>query len=112
MIGFADRPFETRDYLMLQRAHEVDEQDERLGMAAVHVERNDQGCSCYGGIACFNLLRDRVRVTFDERGARSMDGHKEMEITFDLDEAAFVKLRSGLQECFEGFGCYAEGDHA
>src|SRR5205085_3975104 len=81
-VGLADDQYDTDDYLMLQRAHEFDEQDQSLGMADIHIERNDQGCSGYGGIERFELLSDRVRVQFDDQGARNMEGIREMEITF------------------------------
>src|SRR5262245_56258457 len=55
LVAFADEKFGTRQYLMLQRSYEDDEQDIQLGMNTYHVERDDQGFSCYGGVKHFEL---------------------------------------------------------
>jgi hypothetical protein len=107
-IGFADREHNTQDYLLLQRAHEIDEQDKRLGFDGVYIERNDQSFSMYGGIARFELLEDRVRILLDEKGARIMGGLREMEITLAADIERRATLRAALRRCFEGRACYAE----
>src|SRR6185503_2057175 len=81
-VGFADHEFDTTEYLTLQRGHGFDEQDRRLGLANVYVERNTQGNSMYGGIERCELLPGRIRLLFDEKGAKVMHGLQEMEITF------------------------------
>jgi immunity protein 10 of polymorphic toxin system len=106
LVGLADNEVETRDYLMLQRAYAFDEQDRELGMADVYIERNDQGCSGYGGIERFELLPDKVRVRFDDHGTLSMAGIREMEVTFE--KSRFEELRAALRQCFEGFQYYSE----
>jgi hypothetical protein len=107
-VGFADREFDTADYLMLQRAHEFDEQDKRLGTANVYVERNDQANSMYGGIKRFELLPGRIRVLFDEHGSKVMCGLQEMEVTFDAGAERLPALRAALLRCFEGLDGYSE----
>jgi hypothetical protein len=106
LVGLVDNEQQVGDYLMLQRAYEFDEQDRRLGMDDVYIERNGQECSGYGGIERFELLPDKVRVRFDKDGAKAMAGIREMEISFL--KAEFEPLRSALQKCFEGFSCFAE----
>src|SRR6202012_1826770 len=66
LVGLADQQFDTKEYLAFQRAHEFDEQDVRLGMNAVHVERNDQGFSGYGGMRSVVLFPDHLHIAFDE----------------------------------------------
>ena len=105
-VGLADRAFGTQDYLMLQRAHEFDEQDRRTGMADVYVERNDQGFSGYGGMERFELLPDRVRVSFGGRQVQTMAGIREMEISFETDQ--LPALRIALRRCFHGFSYYVD----
>jgi hypothetical protein len=107
-VGFADREFDTEDYLMLQRAHKFDEQDERLGTADIYVERNDQANSMYGGVKRFELLPGRVRVLFDEYGSKVMCGLQEMEVTFDASAEKLPALRAALLRCFEGLAVYSE----
>jgi hypothetical protein len=103
-IGLVDDKFEVGDYLILQRAFEFDEQDVRLGMNNVYIERNDQGRSSYGGIETFELHPCRLRVRFDTRGAQLMAGVRDMEVSFE--EGRYEDLRNALERCFKGFPCY------
>lgn len=97
-----------RDYLMFERAHEFDEQDRRLGMAEVYVERNGREWSCYGHMEAVELLNDRLRVQFDERGAQSMAGQREIEVTLEMTQERLEAVRAGLRRCFEGFSYYVD----
>jgi hypothetical protein len=105
LIGLVDDEFAVGDYLMLQRAYEFDEQDLRLGMNNVYIERNDQRCSSYGGIESFELFPSKLRVRFDTRGTHLMAGVREMEVSFQ--EGRYEDLRSALARCFNGFSCYS-----
>jgi hypothetical protein len=108
LVGFADDRFKTFDYLTLQRAFEDDEQDVSLGMNTYHVERNGQTWSGYGGIQAFELKRDRAKVTFTTDGAAKMGEVTEMEITFEIDDNEFSKLRDRLAKIFAGTHCLVE----
>jgi len=110
LVGLADHQYDTADYLTFQRAHEFDEQDVRVGMDAVHVERNDQGCSCYGGMRNVVLFADRLHIDFDARGVEFMDGLASTEVTFDFPSERLETLRSALKQCFSGFDYFH--DHA
>lgn len=103
LVGLADHPFDTVDYLTFQRAHEFDEQDVRLSMNAVHVERNDQSCSSYGGMRSVVLFPDRLHIDFDDRGIKFMNGLASTDVMFDLPRERFEVLRSALKQCFSGF---------
>ncbi len=107
LVGFADQQFALQDYLTLQRAHKFTEQDHRTGMAEVYIERNDQARSGYGGIEFFELLPDRVRIRFNDRGSQMMNGITQMEITFALNSTQLEALRAGLRACFTGFSYYS-----
>jgi hypothetical protein len=103
LVGFADEADgRYRDSLVLQRSYEFDEQDVALGMDQVHIERNEQSRGGYGGILRFELRRDRVAVALDSRMAAQL-GDDAFEITFAIDEDAFVQLRAGLRAVFRGF---------
>jgi hypothetical protein len=108
LVGFADYQFDPHEYLLLQRAHEFDEQDIRLEMDNVYIERNDQSPCAYGGIHRFELNRDRVRVGLDERTAAKIGLEGHMEIRFDLDADKFGELRTGLARMFEGRSCFVD----
>ena len=106
LVGFADDKYETVDYLTFQRSHESDEQDVALGMDTVHVERNDQAHSDYGGMRCVILFPNLLRVEFDESGMEFMDGLDHTEVEFDLPLERFEALRSALKRCFAKLDFY------
>lgn len=105
LVGFADDEFKTRDYLLLQRGVEDDEQDLVFGMNTYHVERNDQKWSGYGGIESFELHRDRVKICFSKAGGNRMGSVTEMEITFQTDGDEYARLKDRLGRIFGGTDC-------
>jgi hypothetical protein len=106
-VGFADREVDTAEYLMLQRGRAFDEQDRRLGLANVYVERNAQSHSMYGGISRCELLPGRFRLLFDEKGAKVMHGLQEMEITFVASSEKHSALSAALRRCFDGLAHFS-----
>ncbi len=103
---------ETLDYLTFQRAHEFDEQDIRLGLDGVYVERNDQGFSGYRGMRNVVLFRDRLHIDFDERGTRFMGGIPAMDVVFEFSDEVFSTLRRELQKIFRGYDYFHDNSHA
>ena len=110
LVGFADDEFETTSYITLQRPHEYDAQDVALGMDRVHIERDSQAQSAYGGIEEFVLQRDRAILRLDEATGRKLGGATKLEIRFAIDSDQFDRLRSGLRRLFEGTSCLTERD--
>jgi hypothetical protein len=108
LVGLADHQFRTSDYLTFQRSHEFDEQDARLGMDAVHVERHAQGCSGYGGMSSVILFTDRLHIDFDDSGTEFMDGLASTDVTFDFSRECFETFRSALKQCFSGFDYFRD----
>lgn len=108
LVGFADDKFDTKEYLMLQRAYKFDEQDVRLGMDDVYIERNGQGWSTYGGILKFELDCDRVSVLLDENSSNKMSNERQIEVTFSLPPKRLRELRKGLAQVFEGRKCFVD----
>ena len=106
-VGFADREFDTTEYLTLQRGHVFDDQDTRLGLANVYIERNDQSNCMYGGIEHCELLPGRIRLRFDENGSKVMNGLREMDITFVASADKLLALSAALRRCFEGFSRFS-----
>lgn len=107
LVGFADHKFETKQYLMLQRAFKFDEQDCRLGMDTYYVEIDGQAGSCYGGIKRFELERECVRVELAHK-AKARVGERFFEITFNLGSQEFRKLRNRLKRVFQGESCFMD----
>jgi len=105
LVGFADDKFDTRQYLILERAYEDEEQDIRQGMDTYYVERDGQQWSMYGQIQRCELHRDHIIVQFSEQGIKRMETD-EIRISYKLDDATFTQLQDRLNHIFSGAGCY------
>lgn len=101
LIGFADDRLKPEHYLMIQRAYEFDAQDIQFGMATYHLERDDQAWAGYGGVASFELHRDRAIIRLNAEGALQLD-ILGLDISFQIDDESFVRLREQLQRIFSG----------
>ena len=105
LVGFADKEFDTRIYLMLQRAFEFDEQDVELGMNTYHVEWCGQENSGYGGISQFLLKTSGAEVIFSQEVAEALDGLKNISISFKLEHSEFLALIERLRHIFDDNDC-------
>lgn len=105
-VGFADREIETRQYLQIQRAHVLDEQDRALGLGTYYIEADDQSRSCYGGIGKIDLSHNSVRLELNDKSAQSLGLDKTVLITFDADQQTLERLRQGLEAVFSGAGTF------
>jgi hypothetical protein len=76
-------------------------------MDQVHVERNDQIQSGYGGIERVVLSPEHVRVVLSGRTAESV-GDGEFEIGLSLTPDEYERLRQGLRLVFRGFDTLVE----
>jgi hypothetical protein len=102
VVAFASqRDDRLIDAIHFQRAYEFDEQDIRLGMNDVYIERGIQRGGGYSGIDSVYLLRDRIQISISGKTAKSM-GAVSFEVTFAIDDTAFSRLREGLQTMFAG----------
>lgn len=110
LVGFADQEFDTRFYLMLQRALEHDEQDRALGMDTYHVEWCDQGMSGYGGISRLLLCPNGVEVSFEPQAGAKLNSMEHLSISFQLSRGEFLRLREALGNIFVGSGCLVVAD--
>ena len=79
MVGFADDEYETKEYILLQKAFEFDEQDIALGMDGEYVEINGQENAGYK--CCRSaILSDASFAIKLEPGAGNFD---EVKVVFD-----------------------------
>ena len=79
LVGFADDEYETKEYVLLQKAFDFDEQDITLGMDGEYIEINGQENSGYK-CCCSAVLSDASFVVKLEPGAGNFD---EVMIVFD-----------------------------
>jgi hypothetical protein len=109
-VGFADAEFNAKRYLVLQRERCPQDQDVVLGLSGYHIEVDDQGQSCYGGIKCFELFFDQVVVEFDDDALSTFGGQKVIVASFTLHQRQFDELRVCLGKIFKGYECFPDRD--
>lgn len=94
MVGFADREYDTRDYLMLQRTLSPTAEDIDLGMDDVHVSVNGQARSRYGGVRAIVVSNDIISIHFTEEAASDMEvaAHVTIDVSAaSVDRAALLQ---------------------
>jgi Immunity protein 10 len=102
LLGFADSEFETRQYFMLQRAFEFDENDVELGLDNYYFEINDQEWSGYGGIERFEIWSNRVHIRFEPQKVIALGIEPALEIHFKLESGQWDEFRTFLENIFSG----------
>ncbi|MFJ2319665.1 MULTISPECIES: Imm10 family immunity protein [unclassified Pseudomonas] len=65
-VALSDNAHEPEDFLILQRATEVDEQDVELGQDTYHVEIGNPGLAGYGGVDEVFIANDRLTFVFSD----------------------------------------------
>jgi hypothetical protein len=98
LVGFFSNP-EHAKYVMLSRQMddpECKDPDSRM----VHVERDDQRWSSYGGISQCILSRGLLKVQLTPAGRREL-GCDEVKVTFKADVVPLEALGIALQRLFE-----------
>jgi hypothetical protein len=60
------------EYLMLQYPLQTDEQDRRLGLNGLYIERNDQAFGCYRGVESIRRIGDRIEIDLNAEGKRRL----------------------------------------
>jgi hypothetical protein len=98
----AGEPF----YLMLQRQKHFTPDDERLGMADVHIEFCGQGLSWYGNIRSFRLLPGRVEVQMSPAAAAEMGNDGRIVVEFPPQQGQ--ALSAAFAEVFAGRTYYSD----
>jgi hypothetical protein len=106
-VLFADEEFNSRRYLLLRRAREPTAEDVEFGLDGYAVEVNDPSHAAHGGIAQFELHRDRVVVGFDEAMVQAF-GVDAVNVSFALRDRQFAELRDRLTRLFAGDDCYLD----
>ena len=96
-------------YLVLQSRDTCSAEDRRFGSDQPYLEYCGQGWSWYGHIESFELRRDRVLIQMDHTAAQRMRNDGAIEITFQLDEEQFDRLRAALERTFKNAEYYRAG---
>lgn len=101
MIGFANDELEPTKFVILQKAHEYDDQDKKMGMDKIHIQVEDESRSKYGGIEAVDISEGMIRVLLsdDTKSALSIDG--DIEASVSADHPAFDEVKSQLKKICE-----------
>ena len=108
LVGFADNEYNPRNYLRLQRDRAPSSADIELGLDAYHLELNDPTQTAFGGIAAFELYRDRVMVELDDETASVCGDVWEISIDFTLGDMQFRQLKDRLAKMFQDDNCFMD----
>ncbi len=97
VVGF----YTEENYLMIQQSlDEPDElENERRGMNAYHIERDDQSFGGYGGVRQIILRRDSIETEFDETGKENLQCNG-VKVDFPPDSTDFELLAEKLRLIF------------
>lgn len=101
VVGFADDDFSPREYLLLQRTLEPDEQDIELGHDLVHIELDNQRQSVYGGLELVQLSANEIRFEFNSEASLTL-GVSEIVIDFSQAIVDRDHLKSSLSIVVDG----------
>ncbi|WP_306393487.1 Imm10 family immunity protein [Telluria beijingensis] len=71
-LAFAADEGQSAQYLMLQYSLQTDEQDRRLHLDGLYIERNDQAFGCYRGVASIRRIGDRIDIVLNAEGKRRL----------------------------------------
>ena len=97
MVGFADREFGTNRYLLFQRDLTSSAQDRKLGFDRIHIERDGQQNSTYGGIRELRLTNSSLTVRLEPSAAKIVSEGKEIEVRFSITSEKKEELARALQ---------------
>jgi len=76
MLAFAADEGEAAQYLILQYPLQTDEQDRRLRLDGLYIERNDQAFGCYRGVASIRRVGDRIDIDLNAEGKRRLKAER------------------------------------
>jgi hypothetical protein len=72
VLAFCADEEESAEYLMLQYPLQTDEQDRRLGLNGLYIERDDRAFGCYGGVESIRRIGDRIEIDLNAEGKRRL----------------------------------------
>ena len=73
----------------------------------VYLEVNEQGWSCYDGIASFSIYPGLIDVALNSEGTDAV-GHETIKVRYDLIPERRWQLRMVIRDVFEGFRNFAD----
>lgn len=72
VFAFCADEGQSAEYLMLQYALQTDEQDRRLGLGGLYIERDDRAFGCYRGVESIRRIGDRIEIDLNMEGKQRL----------------------------------------
>jgi hypothetical protein len=72
VFAFCGEEDKSAKYLMLQYPLQTDEQDRRLGLDGLYIERNAQAFGYYRGVQSLRRIGDRIEIDLSAEGKRRL----------------------------------------
>ncbi|WP_040788498.1 Imm10 family immunity protein [Massilia niastensis] len=72
VFAFCANEGQSAEYLMLQYPLQTDEQDRRLRLDGLYIERDDQAFGCYRGVESIRKIGDRIEIDLNAEGKRRL----------------------------------------
>ncbi len=72
VLAFCANEGESAEYLMLQYPLQTNEQDRRLRLDGLYIERNDQAFGCHRGVESIRKIGDRIEIGLNAEGKRRL----------------------------------------
>jgi len=72
VLAFSAENGQSSQYLMLQYPLHTDEQDKRLGLDGVYIERDDQAFGCHHGVESIRRHDDHIEIGLTAEGKRRL----------------------------------------
>ena len=88
VVGFADRQYETQQYVLLQRGRTVSPEERESRQDQVHLTVNDQRGSVYGGIQKVEVEPTLVKIILEPAAAQRRGTREEVVIHFAIPDEA------------------------
>lgn len=72
VFAFCADEEKSAEYLMLQYPLHTDEQDRRLGLDGLYIERDDQAFGCYHGVESIRRIGNRIEIDLTAQGKQRL----------------------------------------
>ncbi|WMS87524.1 Imm10 family immunity protein [Pleionea litopenaei] len=98
MLGFADDEFEPSKFVIIQKAHEYDDQDVKLGMDKLYIKVEDQSRAKYGGVSSFTLDDNCLVIELEQDTQSSLKVDGNIRVTLEANHPELESTLSVLKK--------------
>ncbi|MBD9468384.1 Imm10 family immunity protein [Pseudoxanthomonas sp. PXM01] len=110
MAGLADDQYETRQYLLLQKASAPTKEDVELGQDDVHITLSEESCSAYAGIESIKMFANELRIELYQEAAEALGADRVFTVSFDPELDGLDELSTMLRRMCRSFSDFRAGE--